>query len=194
MHRLTLLAPRDHSDAAQGLVHRRRRLYRDVLGGHQTTRGVRVEPAELFRLLPRRRRHLLDDLFGALLVELLEHVRALVRVHLRDEGRGLLGGHRLQDFGAQLLVEVLEHLRRPLLGQRREKHRHPIERHRLGDVREIGRMHLLGLRRDLRRSLLEKRENVGSEQSADRTTLLRWMLGWRHATSSAAMERASPSK
>ena len=144
--------------------------------------------------LPRRRRHLLDDLFGALLVELLEHVGALVRVHLRDERRGLLGGHRLQHLGAQLLVEVLEHVRRALLGQRREEHRHPIERHRLGDVREIGRMHLLGLRRDLRRSFLEQREDVGREQSADRTTLLRWMLGWRHATSSAAMERESPSK
>jgi hypothetical protein len=55
-------------------------------------------------------------------------------------------------------------------------------------------MHLLGLRRDLRRSLLEQCEDVWCEESADGTTLLRCALGWRHATSSTAMERASPSK
>ena len=166
---------------------------RDELRRHQAAGGIRIVPAELLRLLPRLRRHLLDDLFRVLLVELLEDVGALVRIHLGDERRRLLRGHRLEHLGAQLLVQVLEHLRRALLRQRREEHGHLLERHRLGDVGEIRGVHLLGLGRDQRRRLLEQREDVGSEQSAERT-LLGIVLGWRHATSSAAYGSGEPSK
>ena len=171
MHRLALLAPRDHADSPQRLFHRGVRFHRDELGRHQAARRVRIEAAQLLCLAPRLVGHLVDDLFGALLVQLLEHVRPLVRIHLRDECGRLLRRHRLKHLGAELLVEILEHLGRAILRQGRQEHRHQVERHRLGDVGEIGGVQLLGLRRDLRRRFLEQRDDVGSEESADRTLL-----------------------
>jgi hypothetical protein len=149
--------------------------------------------AELLRLAPGLRGHLLDDFVRPLLVQLFEDVGALVRRHRAHQRRRLLRAHCLEHFGAQLLVQILEHGRRAVGRQRREEPRDLLDGDRLGDIREIGRVELLGVRRDQLGRFLEQHEDVRREQSA-KGTLLRVVLGWRHVTASATAIAASPSK
>ena len=87
--RLALSAARDDANLAQRFFHRRARGLGDELRRHQTAGRVRIEQSQRLCLAPRLLRHLLDDLVGVLLVELLEDVGPLVRRHRAHE-RGRL--------------------------------------------------------------------------------------------------------
>ena len=108
--------------------------------------------------------NLREDLVGALFLEVVEDVGALVRRHLRDEGGGLACREPLEDFAAELLVEVLEDVGGALLRQCAKEVRYSFSRKGFGNVGEIGRVHLLRFCRYARRILVEEIENVRSKQ------------------------------
>jgi hypothetical protein len=179
VHRLLATRPRHGPHRHERLLHRERLGHRHELRGHQATGRVRIVLQQPFGFGRRLRRQLGEDLVGGLLVELLEHVGALVGRHLLDDGRRRPRRERFEHLGAELLVEILEHVGGALLGQRREQRARPFRRQQLGHVREVGRMQLLRLRPDALRRLLEQLEQVGSQQGRQRT--FRVVRRWRHA-------------
>ena len=176
--RLLAAAARRGAHAGEGRVHGQVLGDGDELRRHQPAGGVRVVCAEPLGLAPRLGGDLGEDVLGGLLLQLVEHVGAIVRRHLGDEPRRLLARHRLEDLGAQLLVEVLEEVGRPVGGEGAQQVGHPVPRDRLGDVREVRRVHLLGVRRHARRRLVQQGEDVRGEQRPEGALFLR--MRWRH--------------
>jgi len=113
-----------------------------------------------------------------LFVEFIECVDALVRRHLFDDVGGLACGQLFEHLRAEVVVEIFQDFGRSLTGQCGQERTHLFDRHRLRDVREIGWMHLLGLRTDGLRTILEQLKKIGNEQCGERP--FDFFLGWRH--------------
>ena len=126
---------------------------------------------QLLGVAPCLVRELLEDLLDVLLVQLDQRVGAIVRRHLRHELRRFARRHRFDQLGPPLLLEILEDFSAALRAERHEERVQLLAIEELCDVREIRRMDLFGLDADVRRRILEQRDDVRREQSRDRTIL-----------------------
>ena len=116
---------------------------RDVVGVHQAAGRVVLEVEQFLDLGLRRRLHLVEDLLGGLVFELVEHVGGLVGRHLLDDVGGLLRLERLEDAHLHVGIDLRQRLPRHLFVDGLEDRAALVGPEVLDDVGDVGRVQRL---------------------------------------------------
>jgi hypothetical protein len=180
---LGVALPADAADLVDGLPGLRVRREGHEVRRHQAAGDVLVVATELPHLLGGLRLEPLevrDQARGEVLVDVLERVQAVVRVHLAEELGRLREGEAPEDLLLAIRRQPLEDVRSELVRERLDELRRQREIQVDDDLGDVLRMELLQRAVELLRRGLQHDLEVGAEEGGethDDATLQRTSLG-----------------